>query len=239
VELSLQQERFVEEFLKDPNTTATDRKVRSKAIHDAVLRAGYSAGRVHQRMSSIMRNKDVLDAIQRRQFAKLTAAAELTPDLNINEVREFHHRILQHHGLGAWQAQAILKCLELESRYCELAEQRAEAQKREGLTSAPDADLELRISQLENKLGIAQPPPRAEPPPAPEPKPVIEEKKKIAEPPPAPESTYIAGQVHCDKHGLFTPRAKMDPACPACKLEWEAANKRDAQYLAGLLPGVM
>jgi len=40
--LNLQKQKFVEEFLKDPNTSSTDRKVQAKAIQQAVLRAGYS-----------------------------------------------------------------------------------------------------------------------------------------------------------------------------------------------------
>jgi hypothetical protein len=143
--------------------------------------------------------------------------------------------------MGAWQSQAIMRCLELEPQYATAAEERAGKREKYGNTSSEE--LAAEIAELEAKLGVPSTPPSEPATPHPQsqprgperrllgpPPPPPEPERKIAEPPPA-APTYRSGQVHGDKHGLFTPKSKMDPSCPACTgRAWMELERRNLTF---------
>jgi hypothetical protein len=140
---------------------------------------------------------------------------------------------------------------EMERQYAAAAE--AKAEKRDKYGDTPSEELAAKVAQLEAELGVQQsrtlhptpippelPHPQSQPrgperwllgpPPPPEPE------KKIA-PAPDPNMPEPASLAHCDEHGAFALKSRMDPVCPACRKQWEAQSKADEKRLASLLPG--
>jgi hypothetical protein len=129
-----------------------------------------------------------------------------------------------------------------------------------------DAELEAKIQELSEQLGLAPKTIDAETPPKELPGPAAQKlidglQALVASPSKAPDSRPLGRPealpapvpyrsvtanfeipeaqlvtVYCDIHGPFHPKEPRQN-CPVCQLNWDADNRKDAERLSNLLPG--